>query len=96
MISRFTPQMFASMGYGVYIFFATLMILSMPYVYFLIPETKNVPLEDMDRLFAPDLKRWKAHKIVMHEVRARGGLDIEGSSSLEDVKGGGGVMVERT
>ena len=31
-------------GYGVYIFFATMMMLSLPYLYFLLPETKNVPL----------------------------------------------------
>jgi hypothetical protein len=31
-------------GYGVYIFFATMMMLSIPFMYFLLPETKNVPL----------------------------------------------------
>jgi sugar porter (SP) family MFS transporter len=50
-ISRFTPQMFLKMGYGVYFFFASLMILSIPFVYFLIPETKSIPLERMDELF---------------------------------------------
>ncbi|KAI0595603.1 general substrate transporter [Biscogniauxia sp. FL1348] len=50
-ISRFTPQMFETMGYGVYFLFASLMILSVVFVYFLIPETKGVPLEAMDRLF---------------------------------------------
>jgi hypothetical protein len=74
MISRFTPQMFTKMGYGVYIFFATLMILSMPYVYFLVPETKGVPLEDMDKLFAKDVKPWNAHGKIMAQIRQRGGL----------------------
>lgn len=40
-ISRFTPQMFLSMSYGVYFFFASLMIFSAVFVYFLIPETKG-------------------------------------------------------
>lgn len=40
-ISRFTPQMFLTMGYGVYFFFASLMILSVVFVWFLIPETKG-------------------------------------------------------
>lgn len=31
-ISRFTPQMFSTMGYGVYMFFASLMLLSIPFV----------------------------------------------------------------
>ena len=43
-ISRFTPQMFLSMGKsgcGVYFFFASMMLLSIPFVFFLIPETKG-------------------------------------------------------
>ncbi|THU92999.1 general substrate transporter [Dendrothele bispora CBS 962.96] len=69
LIARFTPQMFTSMGYGVYLFFASLMILSVFYVYFLLPETKQVPLERMNELFAPDVRAWNAHEIVMSRVR---------------------------
>ncbi|KAJ6485546.1 general substrate transporter [Mycena sanguinolenta] len=71
-ITRFTPQMFTSMGYGVYIFFASLMVVSVPFIYFILPETKQVPLERMEELFAPGVKPWKAHAIVMarvHETR---------------------------
>jgi len=67
-ISRFTPQMFLAMGYGVYFFFATLMLLSIIFVYFLIPETKSIPLEGMDRLFEVKPPR-KANKIVLDELR---------------------------
>ncbi|KAI0170045.1 general substrate transporter [Pestalotiopsis sp. NC0098] len=67
-ISRFTPQMFLTMKYGVYFFFASMMILSTIFVYFLIPETKQVPLEAMDRLFKVKPIR-KAHKTVMEELR---------------------------
>ncbi|KAK6201849.1 hypothetical protein LQW54_009259 [Pestalotiopsis sp. IQ-011] len=67
-ISRFTPQMFLTMQYGVYFFFASMMILSTFFVYFLIPETKQVPLEAMDRLFKVKPIR-KAHKTVMEELR---------------------------
>lgn len=68
-ISRFTPQMFATMGpsgCGVYYFFASMMILSIPFVYFLVPETKGIPLESMDRLFEIRPVR-KAHKQVHAE-----------------------------
>jgi sugar porter (SP) family MFS transporter len=66
-VSRFTPQMFLTMGYGVYFFFASLMILSVPFVYFLIPETKSIPLEAMDRLF--EIRPASgANKIVMTEL----------------------------
>jgi sugar porter (SP) family MFS transporter len=68
-ISRFTPQMFNKMGYGVYFFFASMMILSIPFVYFLVPETKGVPLEAMDRLFAIKPVR-KAHRTILAELRA--------------------------
>ena len=68
LISRFTPQMFAAMGYGVYFFFASLMILSIIFVYFLIPETKGVPLESMDQLF--DIKPvWRAHGQMLAQLR---------------------------
>lgn len=67
-ISRFTPQMFDTMGYGVFMFFASLMLLSAPFVYFLIPETKGIPLENMDRLFSIYPVN-KAHAIVIAEVR---------------------------
>jgi len=69
-ISRFTPQMFLTMSYGVYFFFACLMILSVIFVWFLIPETKSIPLEYMDRLFQVKPVR-KANAIVMEELRVR-------------------------
>lgn len=61
--------MFTSMGYGVYFFFASLMIISVIFVWFFIPETKGIPLEAMDRLFSKELPARKAHSIVMSEVR---------------------------
>lgn len=51
LIARFTEQMFNAWGYGVYFFFASLMLISCVFVYFCIPETKGIPLESMDRLF---------------------------------------------
>ncbi|KAF2799960.1 general substrate transporter [Melanomma pulvis-pyrius CBS 109.77] len=67
-ISRFTPQMFLKMGYGVYFFFASLMIISIPFVYFLLPETKSIPLERMDELF--EIKPvTKAHAAMMVKLR---------------------------
>ncbi|KAE9405269.1 quinate permease [Gymnopus androsaceus JB14] len=70
-IARFTPDMFLSMGYGVYIFFATLMVLSVPYVFFFIPETKLIPLEYMDELFGADVKAWNANRIVLERIAAQ-------------------------
>jgi len=69
LISRFTPQMFEAMDYGVYFFFASLMILSVFWVFFLIPETKSVPLESMDRLFDRQLPARRANEVVMAEIQ---------------------------
>lgn len=68
LISRFTPQMFAQMEYGVYFFFASLMILSIIFVYLLIPETKGIPLESMDSLFEHK-PIWHAHARVLAQIR---------------------------
>ncbi|KAI5480531.1 MFS transporter, quinate permease [Pseudohyphozyma bogoriensis] len=67
-IAKFTGDMFDAMGYGVYLFFATMMILSLPYIVFLLPETKNVPLEEMDRLFYMK-NTWTANSKVMAELQ---------------------------
>jgi len=67
-IARFTEQMFRAWGFGVYIFFASLMVLSVFFVFFCIPETKGVPLEAMDKLFETK-PIWKANKIVMEDLR---------------------------
>ena len=61
--------MFTSMGYGVYFFFASLMLCSVVFVWFLMPETKGIPLESMDRLFDKSLPARKAHAIVLAELR---------------------------
>lgn len=89
LISRFTPQMFSSMGYGVYFFFASLMILSIIFVFFLLPETKGVPLESMEQLFEEKPVR-RAHGTVISRLREeeeRFRQDIE-QSGISDEKNG--------
>ncbi len=57
-----------TMSYGVYFFFASLMIISVPFVYFLIPETKGIPLERMDELF--EIKpTFRAHGVMLERLR---------------------------
>lgn len=68
-IARFTPQMFDNMYYGVYFFFASMMIIAAIFVFFLVPETKGIPLEKMDRLFAPGVPARKSHKLILAEVQ---------------------------
>lgn len=78
--------MFNAWGYGVYYFFASLMLLSIAFVYFLIPETKSIPLEKMDRLF--EIKpASQANRIIMEELQ---GVDFQrpdGESDAERTAG---------
>ena len=47
-----------------------MMIASIPFVFFLIPETKGIPLESMDRLFTVK-PVWRAHQRIHDEDAAR-------------------------
>lgn len=99
LVARFTPQMFTSMGYGVYFFFASLMLFSIIFVWFLLPETKGIPLESMDRLFDKALPARKAHKIVLDEIRRdeaefRANAEGAGLSAMKEEVFGKGSHVE--
>lgn len=86
LISRFTPQMLSTMQYGTYFFFASLMLLSAIYVFFLIPETKGVPLERMDRLFEAK-PVWRAHGRILQQLQedeAEFRREIEDSKLCDD------------
>ncbi|KAI4718882.1 quinate permease [Aureobasidium sp. EXF-10727] len=90
-IARFTGQMFANMGKsgcGVYFFFAGMMLLSVVFVWFLIPETKSVPLESMNRLF--EIRPCsKANAIVMREVQ-------EAEAEFREDAEGAGLSLEKS
>ncbi|SCO08231.1 related to quinate transport protein [Fusarium fujikuroi] len=91
LVSRFTEQMFAAMGYGVYMFFATLSFFAFIFAFFLIPETSGIPLEQVYRLFK--IKPiWKADKILKDQLKQEEQQfrsDVKGevsqSENLEDV-----------
>lgn len=50
-IGLVTPRMLNTLKFGTYIFFAAFSVLAFFYTLFFIPETKGVPLEEMDRIF---------------------------------------------
>ncbi|GAA6058030.1 hypothetical protein NBRC10513_007002, partial [Rhodotorula toruloides] len=49
---------------------------------FLLPETRNIPLEEMDRLFA-QRNVWNANKIVMAELRREHELGAKNPAYLK-------------
>lgn len=78
-MSRWTTNMIRTMHYGIYFFFASLAVLSIVFVFFCIPETKGIALEDMDRLFDPKLPARRAHKVVMAHARHEARFQIDGN-----------------
>jgi sugar porter (SP) family MFS transporter len=50
-VTKSLPEMYTSMGYGVYVFFATCLVLASIYAYFFIHETKGLRMDQMDHLF---------------------------------------------
>ncbi|KAG8626560.1 hypothetical protein KVT40_005505 [Elsinoe batatas] len=68
LVSRTTPYMITSLGYGTYMFFGTLMVLMGFWAFFFIPETKGLSLESMDALFSGSM-----HRAVWDNLRNRRG-----------------------
>lgn len=81
-MSRFTTKMIAAMHYGIYFFFACIALLSIPYVFFLVPETKGIALEDMDQLFDTSVPAYRAHKKVIAEARIHSERQIHEAHGL--------------
>ncbi|KAF2176572.1 general substrate transporter [Zopfia rhizophila CBS 207.26] len=50
-VTKALPDMYTSMGYGVYVFFASCLVLASVYAYFFIHETKGLRMDQMDELF---------------------------------------------
>ncbi|KAK9452564.1 MFS glucose transporter mfs1 [Dipodascopsis uninucleata] len=71
-IGLVTPRMLESIRFGTFYFFFAFCVILFFWVIFFLPETKGVPIEDMDRIFggnqaATDLDRMKR---VIQEVEA--------------------------
>lgn len=91
LVSRFTEQMFAAMGYGVYFFFASLSFCAFFYAFFLIPETSGIPLEKMERLFKVK-PIWRANETLKAELKQEEHefrTDIKGKAEHKEVGGSG-------
>lgn len=53
-ITKSTPYMVTSLGFGTFFFFGSCIIVGAVYVWFFVPETKGVALEHMARVFGKD------------------------------------------
>ncbi|KAK9474931.1 general substrate transporter [Dipodascopsis tothii] len=70
-MTRFTPMLISNLGYGIYFLFATVMVFSFPYVYYIIPETKGISLEYIEMLFDKNVRARDAHAVTLAAIRER-------------------------
>ncbi|CAO1628564.1 unnamed protein product [Jaminaea pallidilutea] len=93
-IARATPYAFADINWGFYLIFCCCMLISIPYIYFALPETKGIPLEHMDELFAARPVR-HANDIVFSKLRSQhAGLDTSETASHESEEKDAGYGTE--
>jgi len=74
-IARSVPYMVSNIGYGTYFVFATCLTLSIPFVYFFVPETKGLSLEQIDVQFgAPGANA--LDEAALEEAKLGGKADV--------------------
>ncbi|KXT16686.1 hypothetical protein AC579_5259 [Pseudocercospora musae] len=83
-VTKALPSMYSSMDYGVYIFFASCLIVAAIYAYFFIHETKGLRLDEMDKIFG--FARSESRYAPENKP---------GRESFEDDKGNVAATVER-
>ncbi|KAF3922749.1 hypothetical protein ABW21_db0208184 [Orbilia brochopaga] len=83
-ISRTTPYMISSLGYGTYLFFASLMVIMGIWSWWVVPETKGKTLEEMEVTFGA----------VSEENHAESPRrsDVEPESAIEEEKKSGTIV----
>jgi MFS family permease len=68
------PYMVTRITYGTFIFFGTCTVVAFFFAYFFVPETKGVPLEDMDLLFGADAPLFAKSARKRYDEAKRNGL----------------------
>ncbi|KAK7431258.1 hypothetical protein QQZ08_002299 [Neonectria magnoliae] len=74
-VAFFVPPMFETLKWGTYIFFAGFLAASIVWVYFYLPETKGVTMEEMDRVFGSHTGEEDA--ILLEQAKRDVGLGFE-------------------
>jgi len=69
-----TPDMVAAITYGTFIFFGMVCVFGALFVYFFVPETKNLSLEEMDEVFGDEAGTGLADRQRLEGIYAELGL----------------------
>lgn len=75
--------MIASMGYGTFIFFGLICFIAAAFIFFLVPETKNLTLEEMDEIFGDEAGNAADDRERMDKVYAELGLMDAAQTSVD-------------
>lgn len=74
--------MYTSMGWGVYVFFATCLICASIYAWFFIHDTKGLRMDEMDRIFG--FKRAEQYAVAAADGKADD--ESEHNEKIADVR----------
>jgi len=102
-VGQVTPDMIIHLKYGTFIFFGVLTFIGSAFIWFYVPETKRLTLEEMDLVFGSSGVA-EADRLRMVEINREIGLDsrVHGEERLSDEKRGAtydekpGSQAERT
>jgi hypothetical protein len=72
-VGQVTPDMITNLKYGTFIFFGLITFLGAFFVFFFVPETKQLTLEEMDLVFG-SVGVAEADRVRMQEIQAELGL----------------------
>lgn len=90
-VGQVTPDMIEHITYGTYLIFGILTFLGAAFIWFLVPETKRLTLEEMDVVFG-SVGTAQADHERMAEINREIGLD----AAINRHVGNGSDGVERT
>lgn len=100
-VGQVTPDMLKSITYGTYIIFGLLTYMGAAFIWFFVPETKRLSLEEMDIIFGSEGAA-QADEERMREINHEIGLTamlqdtISGDDHFHNEKVGGGVLGTHT
>lgn len=86
------------MGYGTFIFFGVMCFLGAGFVYFVVPETKNLTLEEMDEVFGDAAGNALEDRNRLNKIYSDLGLLSQDDEGVTSDKGGlayGGQQFEK-
>lgn len=83
------PHMIEGISYGTFFFFAACTVCAFAFAYFFIPETKGIPIEDMDLLFGRNVSVFasKATKHYLEHREERQAILIQASEDVKRLEG---------